>query len=483
MKSIVKFILFFILILPSFGISQVVSTSEVINIRNDYGYEILGNVKDQILLYRDKGFEQRLMVYDKSLEFVRERKLDVKKKKSRIIGLAKGDTSFLAFYEHRLDGDEVLGVTAFNEYAEELDTLTILKKKKTFFGGRDYIHMLSENKSKSLIYSIEKKSDFLPVIFDNETFKTILLDEYKIENRNLRQDLIDVQVTDQGDILLLLELNNSRFKNDNHLVEIIYIQGKTGVVSISQLPLNDVYTQSIHMSYDNYRRNVSISGLYNDKSSSESKGYFYAEKPVGNPLITMDITFNDFEQEFIDDIYGRKSNKKKGIKDFRITSTISRQDGGKILIAEMQKKFSRSPGNEGNYGTNYYNSGGIRAWVDYFNEDLIAIAVRPGGEEHWKKVLYKKQFSQDDGAIFSSFFLFKTPSRLRIIYNDEIKKENIVSEYVLGPLGKNKRQSIFSTEYQNLRLRLKDAIQISSTEILIPSERSRNLSIVKISYI
>jgi len=166
-----------------------------------------------------------------------------------------------------------------------------------------------------------------------------------------------------------------------------------------------------------------------------------------------------------------------------LISSISRQDGGKILIAEMQKKFSRNPTYDANYGTNYYNNGGVRAWVDYFNEDLIAIAIRPGGEEHWKKIMYKKQFSQDDGAIFSSYFLFQTPSRLRIIYNDEIKKENIVSEYVLGPLGKHKRQSIFSTEYQNLRLRFKDAIQISPTEILIPSERSRNLSIVKISYI
>jgi len=303
MKSIVKFISFLILMLPTLVMAQVVSTSEVINIRNDYGYEILGDVNDQILLYRDKGYEQRLMVYDKSLEFVREREIDVKKKKSRIMGLAKRDTSFLAFYSYKEDGSDIIGVTAFNEYAEEIDTLTIYEKKKTFFGGRDYVHLLSEDKSKTLIYSIEKKNEFLPVIFDNENFENLLVDEYKIENRNLRQDLIDVMITNQGDVLLLLELNNSRFKNENHLIEIIYIQGRTGAVSISQLSLKDIYTQSIHMSYDNYRRNVSVSGLYNDKSSSESKGYFYAEKPVANPLISMKAIFHEFNQKFIDEIY------------------------------------------------------------------------------------------------------------------------------------------------------------------------------------
>ena len=481
MKSRLGLILFFLIIFLVGGYAQVVSSSEVINIRNDYGYEILGEVNDHILLYRDKGFEQRLMVYDKSLEFVRERKIDIDRNKPRIFGLASRDTSFLAFYGYKEDGFDIIGVSAFNEYAEELDTMTIFEKKKTFFGGRDYVHVLSEDKSKTLIYSVEKKNEFVPIVFDNENFEPILTDEYKIENRNLRQDLIDVQVTNQGDALLLLQLNNSRFKNEKHLVEVIYIQGKTGAVNISQIPLPNVYTQSIHMSYDNYRRNLSVSGLYNDKSSSESVGYFYTQKPVANPRISLDVNFYEFDQRFIDEIYGRKSNKKKGIKDFKLVSSISRQDGGKILIAEMQKKFSRNPSYDSSYGTNYGNLG-VRAWVDYFNEDLIAIALRPNGEEHWKKIMYKKQFSQDDGAIFSSFFMFQTPSRLRIIYNDEIKKDNIVSEYVLGPLGKNKRQSIFSTEYQNIRLRLKEAIQISNSEILIPSERSRNLSIVKIAY-
>ncbi len=481
MKVYLGLILSFLIFLQVNGNAQVVSSSEAINIRSDYGYEIIGEVNDEILLYRDKGFEQILMVFNNSLEFVRERELNTEKKKAQVYGLVKRDTSFLAFYGFKEDGNDIIRVGSYNEYAEVLDTLTIFEKKKTFFGGREYVHLLSDNKRYSLLYVIEKKNDFLAIIFDNETLKTIHIEEYKIENRNLRKDIVDIKVTNHGDVLMLLEMNNSRFNNENHAAEIVYIQGRTGAVNISQARLENVYSQSIHLSYDNYRRTVSISGLYNDKSSSESKGYFYTQKPAGNPSLEMEVSFVEFDQSFINDVYGTKSNKKKGIKDFKIVNSISRQDGGKILIAEMQKRFSRNPSYDSNYGAN--NLGGIRAWVDYFNEDLVVIALKPGGEEHWKKVMYKKQFSQDDGAIFSSFFLFQTPSRVRIIYNDEIKKDNIVSEYVFGPLGKNKRQSIFSTEYQNLKLRLKDAVQISGSELLIPSERNRILSLVKISYI
>lgn len=483
MKIVQALILSLFLMLHFTGQSQVVSSSENINIRSDYGYEILGKVNGQILLYRDRGFEQILMAYDESLEFIRERELNIEKRKAKVFGLAKRDTCFLAFYGYKDDGKEFVRAGVYNEFAEVLDTMTIFEKKKTFFGGTEFVHQLSDNKRYSMLYTVEKKSDLVSIVFDNEKMETTHLGEYKIENRNLRKDMVDIQVTDQGDIIILLEMNNSRFNNDKHIAEIVYVQGHTGVVSISEVNLKDVYTQSIHMSYDNYRRQVSVSGLYNDKSSSESKGYFYAEKPVGNPRNDMDVVFNEFDQSFINEVYGTKSNKKKGIKDFDIVSSISRQDGGKILIAEMQKRFSRNPGYDSNYGLSTYSSGGVRAWVDYFNEDMVVIALKPGGEEHWKKVMYKKQFSQDDGAIFSSFFLFKTPSRVRLIYNDEIKKDNIVSEYVFGPLGKNKRQSIFSTEYQNLKLRLKDAVQISGSELLIPSERNRNLAIVKISYL
>ena len=65
-----------------------------------------------------------------------------------------------------------------------------------------------------------------------------------------------------------------------------------------------------------------------------------------------------------------------------------------------------------------------RSVVDYFYEDLFVLAFYPDGNLHWNTILHKKQYSQDDEGVFSSYFLFKTPAFLRLIFNDEIKFEN-----------------------------------------------------------
>ena len=46
---------------------QKVTVSEDINLRTDYVYDILGKVDDKILLYRDKGFNHVLQVFDENL--------------------------------------------------------------------------------------------------------------------------------------------------------------------------------------------------------------------------------------------------------------------------------------------------------------------------------------------------------------------------------------------------------------------------------
>jgi hypothetical protein len=96
--------------------------------------------------------------------------------------------------------------------------------------------------------------------------------------------------------------------------------------------------------------------------------------------------------------------------------------------------------------------------------------------------MHKKQYSQDDDGIYSSFFVFKTASSLRFLFNDEIKYENTVSEYVLRGNGRFDRNSLMSTENLKLRLRFRDAMQIDANTLLIPSERRNRLKIARLEY-
>jgi len=162
---------------------------------------------------------------------------------------------------------------------------------------------------------------------------------------------------------------------------------------------------------------------------------------------------------------------------------VFRNDGGVLLISEIKREFSRrNPYNTTSYPRDNYNPYTRRGWVDFYNDDIVITNINPDKEMDWYKVLYKKQFSQDDDGVFSSFFVMKTPSRMRFIYNDEIKRNNTVSEYLMDPAGKIARNSLLSTMGQEMKLRFQDAIQISSNSIIIPSEKNYDLNLVKITY-
>jgi hypothetical protein len=72
--------------------------------------------------------------------------------------------------------------------------------------------------------------------------------------------------------------------------------------------------------------------------------------------------------------------------------------------------------------------------------------------------------------------------KLRILFNDEIKYENTCSEYLLSPLGDFDRNSLLNTMGQGLRLRFRDALQISPSECLVPSEFRNKLKLVLVRY-
>ncbi|MGA0231940.1 MAG: hypothetical protein ACO3MB_03610, partial [Saprospiraceae bacterium] len=179
-------------------------------------------------------------------------------------------------------------------------------------------------------------------------------------------------------------------------------------------------------------------------------------------------------------IQGRKK-KSRVLEDIALKDVLFRQDGGFLLISEIEREYSRRNPYSG-YARTGYDNYSRRSWIDYYNDDIIVSSISPEGVPDWNKVLYKKQFSQDDEAIYSSFYIMKTPSRLRFIYNDEIKKNNTVSEYLMDPAGKLARNSLLSTAYQNMKLRFKDAIQISSNSMIVPSESNYDLNLVRITY-
>ncbi|MBT8230858.1 MAG: hypothetical protein KJO50_11405, partial [Bacteroidia bacterium] len=194
------------------------------------------------------------------------------------------------------------------------------------------------------------------------------------------------------------------------------------------------------------------------------------------------VYFIDFDLELQNEIMHGKKKKSRIFDDLEIKDIINRNDGGFLIVSEIAREFSRRNPYNNSYSRSTYNGYSRRGWIDYYNDDILISNINSENVLEWTEVLYKKQFSQDDEAVFSSFYLMKTPSRMRFIYNDEIKSSNTVSEYIMDPIGNIARNSLLTTEYQNMKLRFQDAVQLSSNSILVPSEKNYNLNLVRITY-
>lgn len=459
--------------------AQEVQISREINVRNDYAYDLL-NIADQCYFYRDKGYEYYFDLFDKDLNFRRTIQIEVGEKKSFIESIHTIDSTLNLYYSYKKNGLYFIKAKKYDKDLNLLDTLSILESEIAITAG-EFRTVLSEDKSKLLMFNFEKKNLTL-ILIDTKNFE--LISSYDVINHNFRmtEDFEEIAIANNADVFILFEKNNSSWDKEKHAIGLTsLINGQLFTTDISAA---NTINSGVKMQYDNVNRSVKIAGLWSSKSEVETEGFFahilsYNELAQNSEI---ELQKQLYDENILRDLNGLVNKTKNNIlNDFFLREVLNRNDGGIVLIAELQREYSRRNGMP-NFDRAFADrSFAGRSYIDYYCEDLIIISVDPSGKQTWRKILFKKQYSQDDEGIYSSFFILKVPSQMHIIFNDEIKNANTVSEYVIDPLGNFKRNSLLSTEYKNLRLRFKDGVQISSNSFVVPSEKNGKVNLVKIA--
>ncbi|HAQ37259.1 MAG TPA: hypothetical protein DCQ58_02020, partial [Saprospirales bacterium] len=181
-----------------------------------------------------------------------------------------------------------------------------------------------------------------------------------------------------------------------------------------------------------------------------------------------DLIFTPFSIKLLKNNPSGKRKIKKELNDLRIGDVLVKNDGGLMMFIETRKELTRESARN--------------RYTDYYFEDIFLICTRPDGSLFWDDQIRKYQLSYDDEAKYSSYFLFATPSSVRLVFNDEIKDENTISEYVFSPLGPGKRKSLFSTDLHRMKLMFSKALQVSSDSFLVPSLSEGKYRVVFVQY-
>lgn len=232
---------------------------------------------------------------------------------------------------------------------------------------------------------------------------------------------------------------------------------------------------------DNKNGNLIISGFYDDdtrKGEGEANGFMYASfDPANGTPVSKKYTLLD--KEFMTELTNRSSNEQGKLYTFNVKKIMLRNDGGVLVIAESFIKDVRESVSAISMQPGFNNT---REYSVYQFNDIIAFSMNSKGEEEWSNIMRKKQVSEDDNGVFSSFLIVNEKDRLHFLYMDDISTAGGLSEYSLSSDGISTRKNLFNQEAKDVMLLPKLGKQISPNESIIPSYKNGSLQLVKITY-
>ncbi|MFN7118450.1 MAG: hypothetical protein ACK4TA_16755 [Saprospiraceae bacterium] len=465
-----------LLLLPMTFFAQTITVSDDIVLKNDVAYEIIGVMKERLLLFRDRVTTFEIQAFDQQMRQVWSKELDLEKRAPKVLGIVPGPEDFTVLYHHRLKNHLVLRAARYDPAANLRDTAT-LHDFGFLFTTPHFEVIKSEDKSKAIIYYVENQNTFHAVSFDVATMKVLWQKSFAPENMSYWEEFAQIFVDNEGTMRIVLEKNRLRLRKDDQHYQIFEMGAHLDQPRTYEISLQDKGTYDAFFSYDNLNKRIVAGGLYSEKNLDRAAGYFYLNFSPDAPDNYL-LSLEPFDDEFVSTLVGKNIDNNRGLNEVSIQQTVLRRDGGILMIGERNRQLERRMGST----NRVFFDGGVRFIVDYYFDEIFAISIHPDGKTHWKTILHKKQYSQDDDGMYSSFFLFKTPSNLRFLFNDEIRYENTVSEYVLNGTGNFERKSLMSTANLDLRLRFRDALQVSVNQLIIPSERRNRLRLVKLQY-
>lgn len=472
-----KYIFFYIFLwFFNYGWSQTINISEEVTLRNEISYEIIGSFSGNTLLFRNKSISFEIDAFNESLKKIWTKEINLEKRQPQVISLASTSADFSVYYQHKSPQGTVIKGHKYNGRAELIDTVT-LKVFDNLFYNTDFQFVQSEDKNIQLFYFLEKQNQFYFIAIDNRDMKVLWEQVISIEEFSKNRDFFQVMIDNQGILFVNVELDNFRTKKSSHVFQFYKFDYTNGDFLKAEVLFEDILTSDVHFVLDNLNGSLLGAGFYSENSTARSQGFFTIHIPktfLSNPK----AAFQSFSPEFQINLMGDKNDGEKGIFDCKISEIAIKENGGMLIIGERFSEIERRISNAGRFGGGGMN----RLIIDYFYDDLFILSLDNNATLEWSQIFHKKQYSQDDGAAYSSYYLYKTPERLRFLFNDDIKMENTISEYVLSGYGEFDRNSILSTENLKLRLRFRDAVQIAYDKIIIPSERRNELKLVRMNY-
>ena len=424
-----------------------------------------------------KGKEKhKVLAFDEEMTLLWEKNLEFELKRANVVDVIPQKKTFTVVYKFSKGGQTHLKALRFDSSCERADTSLIKVIDRWSYAVNPEI-ILSEDKKLALFYESTQNKSLEAYAFDLEKMELVWEQEFYPKFFDYHENFIQVVFNNQANLHIVMGTKNRKVGKEKNHFRIFQFHHKDRSTKEYQIRFEEHFWFDVEFYYDNLNEQLSAGGLCSDLRHYEVNGAFHLRVPEGDPE-KKQISFHAFDDSFMTQIMGKRFRRNTGFSEVKVRELVLRKDGGLLMIAERFKKQVRSSG--GLQTEDFRNN--TNAQIDYQVNDIILVSLHPSGKIHWKTVLHKRQFSQDDEAQFSSYFLLKTRQSLRFLYNDEIDPKASINEYVVGGNGKQIRQTLKLDFKEDLLLELQNGLQISSDKFIVPSYNRNGLKIALLNY-
>lgn len=387
-------------------------------------------------LYFGQNSRVFLEIYDDALRQISSQELDLDEKPKgdplRVVRFAMIDGQVYAFSYQEADKGETNRLIAHavsEDGVVEKPGAEILsyntknhlisgKKSHTFnvYPSPDGKHFMATRHELRFPKSIKAEKS-IRLTFYNKQLQQQWTSEYSPEIPAEEAELVDVEVSNEGDAACLFKFRNPEKDGPEDIYTLFTYLRKKDAWDEFALKIPGKFTNDILLQFSDGR--LSVTGFYSGKGKSSAEGYFYQEISTATGEILRDSEEN-FSKEFMTLVLGeKKAQSAEALSNFHMRNIIPQADGGIVLVAEKYYILY----NDNSFTFNY--------------DDIFMIRLDKQGQWVQSAKVMKTQRTADDGGLFNSYCVISNNKEILFIYNanrsdpnDRMSNTNKASVYL-----------------------------------------------------
>lgn len=410
------------------------------------------------------------MVFDSNLQMVADHNMNFGSRAIPVKAFLTGD-SIQFYYFSKKASVATLHCVRYDLELQAVDTVDIFEEAYDF--SFDPYHCFSLPKRDLFtLFKISNRTHLKVLNFrksDRALIDSFFIPLQKFKNQEFE---MDAQISKEGEVFVSFMKNDEGFR-ENQVEWEIYALNKGNSHKVN-IHFEDKLITSWLMEIDELNNELIITGYYGKRSDEAARGIFTIRLDKNDYSWFAD--FEAFTEEEVFEMTGKRKRREKRryISYLEAKKAICRSDGGILLFGEYV--YKRTSGQD-------LSMTGIhlKPYLEYYFENILIHSLNKKGMREWYEVIYKKQYSQDDDARYSSFLLMQGKQQLSILTNDEIKSKNTMSKYDLQIDGTLSRSHFLIQGLRWPNVAFQHARQMDVDRFLVPEfSRKREFRLLDI---